>query len=126
MVGTSSRAWSLLTAYRVFGWDGITFLGLAAQRRGGRARHLSAPIATGKETMRGIKWLALLPFVGMLGGVFFVNRVTPLVLGMPLLLAWIVLWVLLTSVIMALIYATDPVNRGDAGRDAAGRNEAGR
>ncbi|HWI28746.1 MAG TPA: DUF3311 domain-containing protein [Stellaceae bacterium] len=58
-----------------------------------------------------IKWLALLPFIGMLGGVFFVNQVTPYVLGLPLLLAWIVLWLLLTSAIMAVIYFTDPANR---------------
>ena len=40
--------------------------------------------------------LAVLPFIGILLGVPFVNRVEPLVLGMPLVLAWIVLWVLLT------------------------------
>lgn len=61
--------------------------------------------------MRVIKWLALLPFIGMLGGVFFVNQVTPYVLGLPLLLAWIVLWLLLTSAIMAVIYLADPANR---------------
>lgn len=61
--------------------------------------------------MRVIRWLALLPFIGMLGGVFFVNQVTPYVLGLPLLLAWIVLWLLLTSAIMAVIYLADPANR---------------
>jgi hypothetical protein len=61
--------------------------------------------------MRYVKWLALLPFLGLLGGVFWFNQVTPLVFGMPLLLAWIVLWILLTSAIMAVIYACDPVNR---------------
>jgi hypothetical protein len=61
--------------------------------------------------MGPIKWLALLPFIGMLGGVFFVNQVTPLVLGMPLLLAWILLWVLLTAAIMGVIYLADPANR---------------
>ena len=61
--------------------------------------------------MRAIRWLAILPFIGMLGGVFFVNSVTPLIFGLPLLLAWIVLWVLLTSAIMALIYLADPENR---------------
>jgi hypothetical protein len=66
--------------------------------------------------MGAIKWLALLPFIGMLGGVFFVNQVEPLVLGMPLLLAWIVLWVLLTAAIMAVIYIADPRNRREAGR----------
>ena len=61
-----------------------------------------------------LRWLALLPFLGMLIGPFFLNRAEPLVLGMPLLLAWLVMWVLLTSAIMALIYAFDPANRADA------------
>jgi hypothetical protein len=58
-----------------------------------------------------VRWLAVLPFLGILGGVFFANRVTPLVLGMPFLLAWIVLWILLSAAIMALIYWSDPANR---------------
>jgi len=58
-----------------------------------------------------LKWLAVVPFIGMLVGVFFVNRPTPFVLGMPLLLAWIVIWVLLSSAIMGVIYAADPANR---------------
>jgi formate hydrogenlyase subunit 3/multisubunit Na+/H+ antiporter MnhD subunit len=45
---------------------------------------------------------------------FFVNRVHSLVLGMPLLLAWLVIWVALTSAIMAVIYALDPANRAKA------------
>ena len=63
-----------------------------------------------------IRWLAALPFLGMLIGPVVFNRAQPLVLGMPLLLAWLVMWVVLTSVIMAVIYAFDPANRGDAGR----------
>lgn len=35
--------------------------------------------------------------MGILGGVIFANRVEPFVLGMPFLLFWIVLWVVLTS-----------------------------
>jgi hypothetical protein len=54
--------------------------------------------------------LAALPFIGILGGVPFVNRVEPLVLGMPLVLAWIVMWVVLSAVIMAIIYRLDPGN----------------
>ncbi|QKG84724.1 DUF3311 domain-containing protein [Kroppenstedtia pulmonis] len=57
------------------------------------------------------RWLALLPFIGMLGGVSFANRTTPYVLGMPFLLFWIVMWVILTSCLMAIIYKLDPVNR---------------
>lgn len=61
--------------------------------------------------MRFVKYLAVLPFLGILVGTPLLNRVTPLVLGMPLILAWIVLWIILTSAIMAIIYATDPANR---------------
>ena len=64
--------------------------------------------------MRHVKWLGLLPFAGMLLGPFFLNRVEPLVLGMPLLLAWLVACTLATSAIMALIYWTDPANRAEA------------
>jgi hypothetical protein len=52
-------------------------------------------------------WLALLPAVGMLGGVPFVNRVHPLVLGLPLLFAWLAGWVLATSAVMACILMLD-------------------
>jgi hypothetical protein len=55
--------------------------------------------------------LAVLPFAGILLGVPFVNRVHPLVLGMPLVLAWIVGWVVLSAAIMALVYWLDPGNR---------------
>lgn len=61
--------------------------------------------------MRKLRWLAALPFIGVLIGPFFLNRVEPFVLGLPLLLAWLVLCVLGTSAIMALIYVTDPENR---------------
>ncbi len=58
-----------------------------------------------------MRWLALLPFLGILVGTPLLNRVTPFVLGFPLILAWLVFWVLATAAIMALIYRTDPANR---------------
>jgi xanthosine utilization system XapX-like protein len=61
------------------------------------------------------RYLAVLPFLGILVGVPLLNRVEPLVLGMPLILAWIVLWIVLTAVIMAIIYCCDPANRDPAG-----------
>ena len=64
---------------------------------------------------RRYHWLAVLPAVGMLGGVPLVNRVHPLVLGLPLLLAWIVGWVVATSVIVGVIYALDRARDGEAG-----------
>jgi hypothetical protein len=61
--------------------------------------------------MRGIRWLAVLPFIGLVVGPFFVNRPTPFVLGLPFLLDWIVAWILLTSLIMTVIYWLDPANQ---------------
>jgi hypothetical protein len=63
--------------------------------------------------MRMIRLLALVPFAAMLGGPFFVNRVEPTVLGMPLLLAWCAAWIVLSAVIMAIVYRFDPENRDD-------------
>jgi len=60
-----------------------------------------------------IRWLAVLPFLGLIIGPFFVNRAMPFIAGLPFLLAWIVAWILITSAIMAAIYATDPANRED-------------
>jgi hypothetical protein len=62
--------------------------------------------------MRRYRWLAAIPTLGMLGGVPFANRVHPYVLGLPFLLAWIVVWVVITSAVMALIYLLD--SRRDA------------
>ena len=58
--------------------------------------------------------LAALPFIGILLGVAFANRVEPFVFGMPFILFWIVAWVVLTSIIMAVVYRLDPSNREDA------------
>jgi tellurite resistance protein TehA-like permease len=61
-----------------------------------------------------VRALALLPFVAMLVGPFFVNRVTPTILGMPFLLAWFVAWIVISAAIMAIIFRFDPANRDDA------------
>lgn len=58
-----------------------------------------------------MRFLAVLPFLGILVGTPFVNRVEPLILGLPLILAWLLLWILLTSAIMAVVYRFDPANR---------------
>lgn len=61
--------------------------------------------------MAFVKLLAVLPFVGILVGTPFFNRVEPLILGMPLILAWILMWIILTGAIMGIIYLVDPANR---------------
>jgi hypothetical protein len=64
--------------------------------------------------MRFAPWFAVAPALAILGGVAFVNRVEPLVLGMPLVLAWIVGWVAIGAGAMAVLYARDPANASDA------------
>jgi hypothetical protein len=61
----------------------------------------------GSLVKRPYHWLALLPALGILGGVPFANRVHPYVLGLPFLLFWILCCVVLTSVVMAAIAALD-------------------
>ncbi len=77
---------------------------------------MSQTVVSGSPRMRAYHWLAALPAVCMLGGVPFVNRVQPYVLGLPFLLFWIVLWVVLTSGIMGVINALDAA----AGAEAPG------
>jgi hypothetical protein len=47
--------------------------------------------------------LALLPAAALLGAPWIAGRIEPRIAGMPLLLAWIVVWVLLTTVVMSII-----------------------
>jgi hypothetical protein len=66
--------------------------------------------------MSAVRWLGVVPFIAMLAGLAFFNQATPFVLGMPLLLAWMVGCVILTSAIMGVIYLCDPANRSGADR----------
>jgi hypothetical protein len=50
----------------------------------------------------------------MLGGIFFANGVHAYVLGLPFLLFWVVLWVVLTSVTITVVYVLDPENKKES------------
>ncbi|MBS0641079.1 MAG: DUF3311 domain-containing protein [Proteobacteria bacterium] len=63
--------------------------------------------------MRFVRWLAVLPFLGVLIGVPLLNQVEPMVLGMPFVLAWLVMWIVVSAAIMTIIYTVDPANRDD-------------
>jgi hypothetical protein len=63
--------------------------------------------------------LAIIPFIGMFAGPILHNSVTPFILGMPFILAWIVLWVLIASATMAVIYWLDPRRGTSDAEDAA-------
>ncbi|AZV48336.1 MULTISPECIES: DUF3311 domain-containing protein [Bacillus] len=61
--------------------------------------------------MKLIHILAALPFIGLLLGIPFANKVTPYLFGMPFILAYVVMWALLTSVLMAIVYVLDKENK---------------
>ena len=77
-----------------------------------RAHHAAA------SRFPAYRWLAVLPAIGLLGGVpLGANRVRPYVLGLPFLLFWIVSWVVATSALLAVVYAMDRARerrRGEA------------
>lgn len=63
-----------------------------------------------------IALLSLLPFLGMLGFLPFVNKVEPYIFGLPFVFFWVIAWVILTAVLLAIVYKLDPANKeGDIG-----------
>ena len=48
---------------------------------------------------------AAIPVIALVGGLPFANRLEPVVLGLPFLLAWILGWVALTPAFLAVSYA---------------------
>lgn len=61
--------------------------------------------------MKKAHLLAIIPVMLLAVGPIFANHVEPYVLGMPFLLFYILLSVILTSVLMTILYALDPVNK---------------
>ncbi|TCP30907.1 uncharacterized protein DUF3311 [Scopulibacillus darangshiensis] len=48
--------------------------------------------------------VSILPVIGLLVGIPFVNRAEPYILGMPPMMFWVALWTVLTSVTMFIVY----------------------
>ncbi len=69
------------------------------------------------DVPRGALVSALIPALALVAGLPVVNRIEPVVLGLPFLLFWILGWVLLTPVFLAVAYV---LARAAAGRAAAG------
>ncbi len=61
--------------------------------------------------------LGTVPFITLVFALPLVNRIRPLVLGLPFLLFWILLWVLLTPLILFIAYRLEarfnPPDDGD-------------
>ncbi|HTL92783.1 MAG TPA: DUF3311 domain-containing protein [Steroidobacteraceae bacterium] len=60
--------------------------------------------------------LALIPFAAMCFSVSLWDRVEPMVFGLPFNLSWLIAWIVLTPLCMAIAY------RLEAARSAGGRD----
>ena len=56
--------------------------------------------------------LLIIPFIGMCVLLPVADRIEPYILGVPFLLFWIVLWMILSSVVLLIVYILDPANKG--------------
>lgn len=63
--------------------------------------------------MKRIILLSIIPFIGSLGALPFVNKIDLYILGMPFIFFWVVLWTVLISGFLWLIYHFDPRNLED-------------
>lgn len=70
---------------------------------------------------KGTRWALLLgavPFVTLVFALPFVNRIEPVVLGLPFLLFWILGWVALTPLILLAAYWLErKLNAPEPGED---------
>jgi hypothetical protein len=69
--------------------------------------------------------LAFTPALALVAGLPFVNRIEPVLLGLPFLLAWILGWVLATPLFLAAAYALARRDSGEGHSRAAGRAAGG-
>jgi hypothetical protein len=59
-----------------------------------------------------VQLLLIIPFIGMCVLLPVADRIEPYILGLPFLLFWIVLWMILSSVVLLIVYKLDPANKG--------------
>ena len=69
--------------------------------------------------------VAFVPALALVAGLPFVNRLEPVVLGLPFLLAWILGWVLATPLFLAAAYALTSRDSGQGRHEAPGRADGG-
>jgi hypothetical protein len=55
--------------------------------------------------------LSILPFLWVTLGVFFADRPSPFVLGLPFLVFWAALGAVVTGACLSAVYLLDPSNR---------------
>jgi polyferredoxin len=54
-----------------------------------------------------VRWLGIIPFIAMVLAAPLVNRVEPRIFGMPFFLGWLVIWTVLSSVLLFIVYVVE-------------------
>jgi hypothetical protein len=67
---------------------------------------LSQPVPVRKPSLRALL-LGLLPFVGMCFSVALWDRIDPMILGLPFNLAWLLGWIVFTSLCLWAAYRVE-------------------
>ncbi|MFC7395011.1 DUF3311 domain-containing protein [Scopulibacillus cellulosilyticus] len=57
------------------------------------------------------KILFLISLIPIICSFIVINRVEPYILGIPIILFWMILWLILTSGFLYVIYKFDPANK---------------
>ncbi|MBC1402750.1 DUF3311 domain-containing protein [Listeria booriae] len=60
-----------------------------------------------------VKLLLIIPFLFLLAGIPFANKIHPMLLGMPFSLFWIAAGILLSTATLAVVYHFDRQNKGE-------------
>lgn len=60
-----------------------------------------------------IRWLGLIPFVAMILAAPFVNTIEPRIFHMPFFMAWLVVWIPLSSGVLWIIYHFDNASKSE-------------
>lgn len=58
-------------------------------------------------------WLYIFSMVPAIGSLSVVNKIEPYVLGMPFVLFWLMMWVVLTSLFLFIVNILDTANEGE-------------
>ncbi len=72
-----------------------------------------------------VRLLTAVPILALIAALPFVNRIYPLVLGLPFLLFWMLAWVMVTPVLLGLAYVITRAG-GDAPTRSSTAGEAER
>lgn len=63
-------------------------------------------------------WLYFFSIIPAIGSLSVVNKIEPYVLGMPFVLFWLLMWVVLTSLFLYIVNILDDSNKEEEGEEA--------